>query len=264
MQSFEELYQKLNTEQQLAVDAIEGPVMVIAGPGTGKTQILATRILNILKNTDTQPQNILCLTYTEAGATAMQKRLSQFMGPDAYKVPIYTFHGLCNKIIQDYPEKFSRRELSVMDELDKIDLVQGLIEKLPAQSPLKSYNEDAQQIRRDLTKLWSLMQSEEIQAVQIKEWIEFLTDTENYKLAFPHHTYKVNRGTNKAGDLKLKDYEQSITAWKKAMAAAELYENYREAKAAAGLYEFSDMLEWVAKAFDVDEELLITYQEQFQ
>ena len=264
MQSFEELYQKLNTEQQLAVDAIEGPVMVIAGPGTGKTQILATRILNILKNTDTQPQNILCLTYTEAGATAMQKRLSQFMGPDAYKVPIYTFHGLCNKIIQDYPEKFSRRELRVMDELDKIDLVQGLIEKLPAQSPLKSYNEDAQQIRRDLTKLWSLMQSEEIQAVQIKEWIEFLTDTENYKLAFPHHTYKANRGTNKAGDLKSKDYEQSITAWKKAMAAAELYENYREAKAAAGLYEFSDMLEWVAKAFDVDEELLITYQEQFQ
>lgn len=49
MQTFEELYQKLNTEQQLAVDAIEGPVMVIAGPGTGKTQILATRILNILK-----------------------------------------------------------------------------------------------------------------------------------------------------------------------------------------------------------------------
>ena len=70
MQTFEELYQKLNTEQQLAVDAIEGPVMVIAGPGTGKTQILATRILNILKKTDTQPQNILCLTYTEAGSTA--------------------------------------------------------------------------------------------------------------------------------------------------------------------------------------------------
>ena len=57
--------------------------MVIAGPGTGKTQILATRILNILSKTDAQPQNILCLTYTEAGATAMQKRLSQFMGADA-------------------------------------------------------------------------------------------------------------------------------------------------------------------------------------
>jgi DNA helicase-2/ATP-dependent DNA helicase PcrA len=264
MQTFQELYQKLNTEQQLAVDAIEGPVMVIAGPGTGKTQILATRILNILKKTDTQPQNILCLTYTEAGSTAMQKRLSQFMGPDAYKVPIFTFHGLCNKIIQDYPEKFSRRELRVMDELDKIDLIQGIIEKLPAQSVLKSYNEDAQQIRRDLTKLWSLMQSEEIDASQISNWIEFLSDQENYKVAFPNHTYKVNRGENKAGDLKMKDYDQTMASWKKAKAAAELYENYREAKATAGLYEFSDMLEWVANAFDNDEELLITYQEQFQ
>ena len=50
MQSFQELYVKLNQQQQDAVNAIEGPVMVIAGPGTGKTQILATRILNILSN----------------------------------------------------------------------------------------------------------------------------------------------------------------------------------------------------------------------
>lgn len=145
----------------------------------------------------------------------MRKRLSQFMGSDAYKVTIYTFHGLCNKIIQDYPEKFSRRELRVMDELDKIDLVQGLIEKLPAQSILKSYNEDAQQIRKDLTKLWALMQSEEIDASQINDWITFLSDHDNYKLAFPNHTYKVNRGPNKAGDLKMKDYDQAMNSWKK-------------------------------------------------
>jgi DNA helicase-2/ATP-dependent DNA helicase PcrA len=81
MQTFEELYQKLNTEQQLAVDAIEGPVMVIAGPGTGKTQILATRILNILKKTDTQPQNILCLTYTEAGSTMLRARAINVASP---------------------------------------------------------------------------------------------------------------------------------------------------------------------------------------
>ena len=75
MESFEKLYQQLNAEQQQAVDALEGPVMVIAGPGTGKTQILAARILNILQQPSEQPQNILCLTYTEAGAIAMQKRL---------------------------------------------------------------------------------------------------------------------------------------------------------------------------------------------
>src|ERR1043165_8580657 len=88
---FEEEYNRLNEKQRLAVDTIEGPVMVIAGPGTGKTQILASRIGKILLETDTLPQNILCLTYTEAGVVAMRRRLQQFIGPDAYRVNIYTF-----------------------------------------------------------------------------------------------------------------------------------------------------------------------------
>ena len=67
LKKFTEAYQQLNDQQQKAVDAIEGPVMVIAGPGTGKTQILAARIGKILLETDVRPENILCLTYTDAG-----------------------------------------------------------------------------------------------------------------------------------------------------------------------------------------------------
>ena len=77
--AFETLYQGLNEQQKVAVDAIEGPVMVIAGPGTGKTQILGARIGKILLETDTAPENILCLTYTDAGAIAMRKRLVDFI-----------------------------------------------------------------------------------------------------------------------------------------------------------------------------------------
>src|SRR5579864_9432865 len=98
---FQEEYQKLNAQQRLAVDTTEGPVMVIAGPGTGKTQILAARIGKILLQTDTSPENILCLTYTDAGTIAMRRRLLSFIGPDAYKVHVYTFHGFCNDIIQE-------------------------------------------------------------------------------------------------------------------------------------------------------------------
>jgi len=58
-QKFAEIYQKLNEAQRRAVDAIDGPVMVIAGPGTGKTQILAARIGKILRDTDALPENIL-------------------------------------------------------------------------------------------------------------------------------------------------------------------------------------------------------------
>ena len=98
-QVFESELGKLNQNQKLAVDSIEGPVMVIAGPGTGKTQILALRIGNIIINSGIEAKNILCLTYTEAGATAMRKRLADFFGGIAYDVSIYTFHGFCNKII---------------------------------------------------------------------------------------------------------------------------------------------------------------------
>jgi len=70
---FRDEYERLNEMQRLAVDTIEGPVMVIAGPGTGKTQILASRVGKILLDTDAQPENILCLTYTDAGVVAMKK-----------------------------------------------------------------------------------------------------------------------------------------------------------------------------------------------
>ena len=91
--SFTEAYASLNENQRKAVDTIEGPVLVVAGPGTGKTQILAVRIGKILMETDTLPDNILCLTYTDAGTIAMRKRLLDFIGPDAYRVHIYTFHA---------------------------------------------------------------------------------------------------------------------------------------------------------------------------
>ena len=93
---FKTEYENLNAEQKEAVDSIEGPVMVIAGPGTGKTQILAIRIGKILLETDTQPENILCLTYTDSGAVSMRKRLLKMIGPDAYKVNIaaVSFEGV--------------------------------------------------------------------------------------------------------------------------------------------------------------------------
>ena len=108
---FLEEYNKLNAAQKQAVDTVEGSVLVVAGPGTGKTQILAARITNIILNTDAKPENILCMTYTEAGVTAMRNRLHQFIGSDAYRVNIHTFHSFGNKIIQENIDYFSYKEL---------------------------------------------------------------------------------------------------------------------------------------------------------
>src|ERR1700761_6122665 len=116
-QKFREEYQKLNDQQKLAVDTIEGPVMVIAGPGTGKTQILAARIGKILLETDALPENILCLTYTDAGVVAMRRRLLSFIGPESYKVNIHTFHSFCNDIIQENLSLFEKTALDPISDL---------------------------------------------------------------------------------------------------------------------------------------------------
>src|SRR5574343_1613271 len=92
-EKFKKEYTKLNKEQREAVDTIEGPVMVIAGPGTGKTTVLTLRIANILLKTDTPASGILALTFTEAGAKAMKAKLREIIGDRALEVPIHTFHG---------------------------------------------------------------------------------------------------------------------------------------------------------------------------
>src|SRR3989344_2937264 len=99
-------YKKLNPAQKQAVDAIEGPVMVIAGPGTGKTTILTLRIANILKKTDTSPDSILALTFTDSGVAAMRKKLVDIIGAATYRVNIHTFHSFANEIIKKYPSEF--------------------------------------------------------------------------------------------------------------------------------------------------------------
>lgn len=263
-ESYKELYESLNERQKQAVDAIEGPVMVIAGPGTGKTQILAVRILNILQNTGTQAQEILCLTYTDAGVAAMRNRLSSFIGAEAYKVNIHTFHGLCNRIIQENPELFSRGNLRVMDEMDRLDLLDKLIRELPANSPLRNYNENPDSLRKSLKTIFSLVQDENYTANFFQEHIDKLKDQKIFSEVFPGSIYTKSGAWGKAGDFKLKEFEQLHLEWTKLLAAARLYDQYQKLKAEAGVYEFSDMIHWVLEALNNNQDLLFAYQEKFQ
>ena len=136
-------YQKLNTEQKQAVDTIEGPVMVIAGAGTGKTQTITLRIGKILSPPNqANPNNILCLTFTENAALNMRSRLLSVIGPSAYGVRISTFHGFCNSVIRDNPEKFlfSLKESVAIDDVKQIQIIRQIIDSLPNTSSFKNIN----------------------------------------------------------------------------------------------------------------------------
>lgn len=139
MSDFQEVYKQLNSAQKLAVDTLDGPMLVVAGPGTGKTQLLSARVANILAKTDTLPQNILCLTFTESGATNMRERLVGLLGPEAHQVAIHTFHSFGSEIINRYGQYFYKGAFfRPADDLSSYEILSELLEKLPHNNPLSS------------------------------------------------------------------------------------------------------------------------------
>lgn len=183
MNEFEKRYKNLNGGQKQAVDTLDGPVMVVAGPGTGKTELLSVRVANILHKTDALPSNILCLTYTESGALAMRERLVGLIGADAYKVAIHTFHSFGTEIINTNAEYFYQGAyFRPADELSSFEVLQEIFEKLPHDSPLGakmngaySYLKDAQTAISDLKK--SGLTSDELTAILDRneafiEWLQ--------------------------------------------------------------------------------------------
>ncbi|MFA6493961.1 MAG: ATP-dependent DNA helicase [Candidatus Paceibacterota bacterium] len=147
---FDESYAKLNPAQRRAVDAIDGPVMVVAGPGSGKTEILSLRVANILRRTDMSPGNILCLTFTDSASVNMRKRLVGMIGNAAYRVSIHTFHSFGVEIINSYPEYFfGGASLLPADDLATIRILENIFSELPHDNPLSSVFEDSFTYLRD-------------------------------------------------------------------------------------------------------------------
>lgn len=183
MSDFETRYRALNAAQKQAVDTTEGPLMVVAGPGTGKTELLSMRVANILRTADVLPQNILCLTYTESGAYAMRERLAGLIGADAYKVAIHTFHSFGSEIINRNAEYFYHGAyFRPADELSSYEILRSIFEKLPHNNQLASkmndeftYLRDTQTAISDLKK--SGLTSDELVAIldrndRFVEWVQ--------------------------------------------------------------------------------------------
>lgn len=258
---FNTLYQSLNTAQKQAVDTIEGPVMVIAGPGTGKTQILSARIGKILLETDTRPENILCLTYTDAGVVAMRKRLLGFIGPDAYKVNIYTFHAFCNDIIQDNLSLFEKNSLDPISELESIDLFKQLIDAFPKNHPLKRYRGDVYFEINNLKRLFSNMKKEGWTPIHINQCInDYLKDIPTRDEFVYQRAYKQFA----KGDVKQNKIDDATERMEKLRAAVNEFDHFQALMRKRNRYDFDDMINWVLLAFSENKLLLAKYQEQFQ
>jgi DNA helicase-2/ATP-dependent DNA helicase PcrA len=262
-EKFQQALAQLNPEQLAAVNKMDGPVLVIAGPGTGKTQILAARIGKILTETDAAAHEILCLTYTDAGAVAMRKRLFEFIGPDAYRVNIYTFHAFCNEIIQENLDYFGKLNLEALSDLESAMLFRELVDEFANDHLLKRFTGEVYYDAPRLKGLFSTMKSEGWDEAAIEKAVsDYLEDLPNRE-EFIYKKANIKSGI-KAGDPKQKDIDKAHDTMKKLLAAVGEYRNFDRKMKERGRYDYDDMIIWVLKAFRENEELLRRYQERYQ
>lgn len=130
----------LNAKQKEAVEYLDGPLLVLAGPGTGKTQLLSEKVAYILQNTDTNPENILCMTFTDSGAANMRERLKTIIGNAGTKVNIGTYHAFGSEILaqyKNYSEDFDRNLDSSIDEVTQFKIVKNIQSELNGRDILR-------------------------------------------------------------------------------------------------------------------------------
>ncbi len=257
LENFRREYACLNPEQRRAVDAIEGPVMVIAGPGTGKTQILAMRIANILLQTDAHPSSILALTFTESGVAAMRKRLLSLIGTTGYHVNIFTFHSFCNEVIkthsEDFPEHIGKEGVS---ELEQVKILEDVICASDSITHLKPFGEPFYFLRAVLRRINDYKKD----GISPDSLAVLLQNEED---AFSRIEDKHYDGGPHVGKMKGKyrDWEKEIA---KNNEMLELYRAYQESLARAKQYDYGDMILFVIKALELYPDLLLRLQERYQ
>ena len=230
--SFDLLYKSLNDGQRLAVDSIEGPVMLIAGPGTGKTQTLTMRIANILLKTDASPDSILALTFTESGVRAMRERLLSIIGNTSYYVNIHTFHSFASEVIQSNPDEFIiATEIEPLSDLERIHIFKEIFDELDLEI-LKPFNSKYYYLKTAISKIQNLKR----EGIDTKEYKKIISESE---------------------EMLQKDIDKNVELYK-------IYELYQSKLKSYGRYDFEDMINFVIEKFKTSPALLQKYQERFQ
>jgi DNA helicase-2/ATP-dependent DNA helicase PcrA len=121
----------LNPAQREAVLTTEGPVLVVAGAGSGKTRVLTYRVAHLLAAAGVKPNEILAITFTNKAAQEMKDRVQRQLGPVARAIWIMTFHSACGRILRREAERLGyRSNFTIYDSADQVRLVKACLEEL--------------------------------------------------------------------------------------------------------------------------------------
>ena len=260
---YEENYKILNDAQKEVVEQIHWPVMVVAWPWTGKTQIIWMRTANIILKGWVSPENILITTFTEAWVIAIKKRLTKFIGSEAYKVKVATIHSFSQDIITSYPEKFA--EYKALNTIDDIESLQALTTILDTNIKNNNIEHlftafDRYLYLRDIKdRIWKL-KWEWINPDRFDIIISQLRSEYDQKL----EDLKTNK---RIRDLEKRTKKDSDTFHKHVTKLTELnlvYREYQSFLRENSLYDFSDMINFAVQALEKDSDLREDLAEKFQ
>ena len=120
-----DLKERLNPEQLVAAEAVDGPILILAGAGSGKTRVITYRIVHLIENLGVRPESILAVTFTNKAADQMKTRVrNQLHAPRSADAWISTFHSLCVRLLRREIESLGyTREFTIYDSVDQLQVV---------------------------------------------------------------------------------------------------------------------------------------------
>ncbi|KMN52332.1 DNA helicase PcrA, partial [Bacillus sp. LK7] len=125
-----QLLSGLNPVQQEAVKTTEGPLLLMAGAGSGKTRVLTHRIAYLMAEKHVAPWNILAITFTNKAAREMKERVESILGPGADEIWISTFHSMCVRILRRDIDRIGiNRNFSILDTADQLSVIKGILKE---------------------------------------------------------------------------------------------------------------------------------------
>ena len=243
-----DILKTLNSEQKKAVTVSEGPILIVAGAGTGKTRAITTRIAHLLNSKkDLKPENILALTFTDKATNEMRDRVSDIVGHGASDIWIFTFHSFCRKVLSDDGSHIGiSSNFKIMDDIEKWIFLKTLLPEFKLDYYL--HMADPASVISSFTKFISKAKEELV----LPEEYNFYT--KNLRKNFEKSKSKFSAEEKESQELELKREEE----------VARIYDIYQKRSLKENALDFGDLILYTIKLFSNRANILSHYRNQFK
>jgi DNA helicase II / ATP-dependent DNA helicase PcrA len=249
----------LNSQQQAAIRHNSGPLLIIAGAGTGKTTVISERIKHLIIKKDVPPQNILALTFTEKASREMEERVDIAMPYGYTQMWISTFHSFCERILrQDALHIGYDPGFSLMSQVDTISLVRKNLYKFDLNyfRPLGNPNK----FIAGMLSHFARLQDEDIEPSQYMDW---LNNKSPYSVKTSHGKQNSNVKDVKLTQPNKSQTQEEVMEQAKWNELSKAYNTYEEIKIEERVMDFGDVIAKTLKLFRDRPNILEMYRKQF-